>query len=233
MVLVLTLLNANTITGQIYNGENMEYLNNTLITLEDKEGSIIFQKVFDSEYEYEASPGEYVLRAYYYQNGELKYYTQHNIKVDEEIMELDIILIPYELQELVPGFEPPPLLQEPEESDPEQDYTYLIYLGIIVVVIISLVLIFNLKNKRKVVEKSRRREPKEKVRKIGMDEDSKKVLKIIEENEGRIEQKELRKILKFSETKMSLVVSELEVTGLIKRIKKGRKNILKLKKLEN
>jgi uncharacterized membrane protein len=44
--------------------------------------------------------------------------------------------------------------------------------------------------------------------------------------ESRITQKDLRKSLPFSEAKISLVVADLESQGKIKKIKKGRGNIL-------
>ena len=40
----------------------------------------------------------------------------------------------------------------------------------------------------------------------------------MQDNEGRILQRELRQILNFSETKMSLIISEMEVLGLIKDV---------------
>lgn len=43
---------------------------------------------------------------------------------------------------------------------------------------------------------------------------------------SRITQKELRKMLPYSEAKISLVVAQLESEGKIKKIKKGRGNIL-------
>jgi len=55
------------------------------------------------------------------------------------------------------------------------------------------------------------------------------VLDIIVE-EGRITQTELRTRLPYSEAKVSLLVADLEDRGLIKKIKKGRGNILILQK---
>jgi len=63
-----------------------------------------------------------------------------------------------------------------------------------------------------------------------LDEDEKKVIEALEANEGRVLQRELRQQLKFSETKMSLLLDELEIKRIIKRIKKGRGNIIKLVK---
>ncbi|MBW2976095.1 hypothetical protein KY347_01465 [Candidatus Woesearchaeota archaeon] len=57
-----------------------------------------------------------------------------------------------------------------------------------------------------------------------------KIIELLREEGGRTTQKEIRKHLPFSEAKISLMLSELEHKGLIKKIKKGRGNILVLKK---
>ena len=55
-------------------------------------------------------------------------------------------------------------------------------------------------------------------------------LEIIRKQDGRINQKELRKEMMYlSEAKVSLVVTELEHKGLVEKIKKGRGNVLILK----
>ena len=53
-------------------------------------------------------------------------------------------------------------------------------------------------------------------------------LDIIRGNKGRITQKDLRGRLKYSEVKVSLLLSELEKRGLIKKLKNGRENIVVL-----
>ena len=62
------------------------------------------------------------------------------------------------------------------------------------------------------------------------DEDLSKVLEVIKKNDGRITQKEIRKQLSLSEAKISLVISQLESEKKIKKIKKGRGNIIILNK---
>jgi uncharacterized membrane protein len=57
------------------------------------------------------------------------------------------------------------------------------------------------------------------------DEYGKSILKKIKD-QGRITQKELRKNIPLSEGKISLIITELEHNGKIKKIKKGRGNIL-------
>ena len=55
------------------------------------------------------------------------------------------------------------------------------------------------------------------------------VVRILKRNEGRMTQKDLRKEIPLSEANVSLMLTELEHLGIVKRIKKGRGNILILK----
>jgi uncharacterized membrane protein len=64
------------------------------------------------------------------------------------------------------------------------------------------------------------------VQNLLLPEDCRQVLAIIEKNDGRITQLDLRKMLPYSEAKVSLIVSDLESRGLVKKIKKGRGNVL-------
>ena len=56
--------------------------------------------------------------------------------------------------------------------------------------------------------------------------DLREVLDIIRGHRGRITQKDLRSRLEYSEVKVSLLLSELEKRGLIKKLKRGRENIV-------
>ena len=53
---------------------------------------------------------------------------------------------------------------------------------------------------------------------------------LIKKEGGRISQKDLRKQIPLSEAKISLMIAELESKGVIDKIKKGRGNIIILKK---
>jgi len=57
-----------------------------------------------------------------------------------------------------------------------------------------------------------------------------KVIGIIKNEDGRATQKEIRKQLPYSEAKISLVISELEHKGVVEKIKRGRGNVIVLKK---
>ncbi|MGB9929510.1 MAG: helix-turn-helix transcriptional regulator [Methanosarcina sp.] len=56
------------------------------------------------------------------------------------------------------------------------------------------------------------------------------VLDIVRGHKGKITQKDLRSKLEYSEVKVSLMLSELEKKGLIKKFKNGRENIVILVK---
>ena len=62
-----------------------------------------------------------------------------------------------------------------------------------------------------------------------MDSDISKVVNVIRSEGGRATQKEIRKQIPLSEAKISLMVSELEHKGIVKKVKKGRGNIIILK----
>lgn len=62
---------------------------------------------------------------------------------------------------------------------------------------------------------------------IELDEDAKSVLRSLDGMEGRATQKELKEALKFSDAKLSLILTELEGLGHIKKFKRGRANIIR------
>jgi uncharacterized membrane protein len=179
------------------------------------------------------------MRAYYYVNGVLDSYTENKFRITEDSMEFDLMLIPYELQELTPGFTPPP---EPTNLTNKSNGTGVatastpwsgLDVGIvaaIIIILLAAVLAYWVLFKPKIKFGNKETEISEKTDEKELDDDCKRVLKILKENEGRMVQKEIRNILNFSETKMSLVTTELEVSGFIRRIKKGRENVLKLVK---
>ena len=60
--------------------------------------------------------------------------------------------------------------------------------------------------------------------------DTEIILEILEKEGGRATQKEIRKHIPLSEAKISLMIAELEHQGKVKKVKKGRGNIIILNK---
>ena len=56
------------------------------------------------------------------------------------------------------------------------------------------------------------------------------IIKILIQEGGRTTQKGIRKQIPLSEAKISLMIAELEHKGIVDKIKKGRGNIIILKK---
>lgn len=61
-------------------------------------------------------------------------------------------------------------------------------------------------------------------------QDLEQIIKIIKKEGGRATQKDIRKQIPLSEAKISLMIAELEHKGVIDKIKKGRGNIIILKR---
>jgi uncharacterized membrane protein len=54
------------------------------------------------------------------------------------------------------------------------------------------------------------------------------IVAFVRKEGGRTTQKELRSVLPYSEAKVSLMIAELESIGRLKKIKRGRGNIIVL-----
>ena len=64
------------------------------------------------------------------------------------------------------------------------------------------------------------------LRKLPLSADLQEIMDLIRGHKGRITQKDLRSRLNYSEVKVSILLSELEKRGLIKKLKNGRENIV-------
>ncbi|MCX8195212.1 MAG: hypothetical protein N3G22_03870 [Candidatus Micrarchaeota archaeon] len=103
--------------------------------------------------------------------------------------------------------------------------------SIALIVIFGLIVLYVLK-KRKFTGKGREEKggaPRP-IRTLVVEPEQREAIEIIEKSGGAITQKELRKKLPYSEAKVSLLLTELEQEGIVKRFKRGRGNIIKLLK---
>ena len=64
--------------------------------------------------------------------------------------------------------------------------------------------------------------------KASLPDDLKEIMNLIRANGNRITQRELRKKSPYSESKVSLMLSDLEERGLVEKFKKGRGNIIRI-----
>jgi uncharacterized membrane protein len=94
----------------------------------------------------------------------------------------------------------------------------LLLIGVLAVGIILFVMGGRISKAPLKEEHTRKKEP---------DRDAKKVLEALDSYEGRATQKELKETLNYSDSKISLILAELEHEGLVRRFRRGRGNIIR------
>lgn len=169
----------------------------------------------DGSYSFDIPNGFYNIKAELHENG-VSASESRNISVAQEgNYVIDLILFP--------SFE-----EEDEISQdigitlPETEEKNLTILYILVIIILITIFYFIFKNKK--IKKSNEDVGEDK------EKDLNKILGIIKKESGRTTQKQIRKEIPLSEAKISLMIAELEHKGIIEKIKKGRGNIIILKK---
>lgn len=216
-MLVLTLLHSATISGTVYSYDYFEPLDNAIVSFHGPAEYQVLAK--DGNYSINLPPGQYNVSSLQYRNGSLEYMVKETLFVGDENQTFDLVAFApvfFENDEL-----PDLNLNFEAAREPAQDYTVFYAAAALAALAIAF---FLLKGRLAGTQASGARTEPE------MGGDEKDVLRMLAENEGRMGQRELRGILKYSESKMSLILTELEVTGRIKRFKKGRENIIKLRK---
>jgi len=224
LYLVLMLLLIDTALGATIHGTVYDLL------LEKKENSIVIIDTVpkqtyvakDGTYSFELGIGEYTIEARYIEEDKIISETKETVSVKQEgDYVVDLILFPS--------------LEEEEEllgetdldvADPLEEASYVFYIMIGVFIIAFSVIIY-LKYKKSLTKI--KKDIEETIQAKDVAAESKKVLDFIKQEGGRTTQKEIRKKFPSSEAKISLIISELEHKGIVKKIKKGRGNIIVLK----
>ncbi len=213
IALLLTVSFPASVHGIAYDWATLEPLNGTLVYVNSTPAQQLLSR--DGLYSFNLGIGSYEITAKYYVNNSLQLETAEKIVVGQEgDYVMDLLMFPaVDLGE--------PLFNETGPDIGENTYAqdsmpYLILYSLAITAAALLILSRLNIGKKEAVGKPKRL-PKE----------ARQVLDIIE-NEQRLTQKELRKKLPWSEAKVSLVVADLEERGLIKKIKKGRGNIIKI-----
>lgn len=168
----------------------------------------------DGNYEFNVPVGTYTIKA-----STLEASASEEISVqDDGMFVLDLVLFPSLDEEAA-------LIDESDEINPDDyfriqmDYVAYTILGVLLLIAIAAVIY--LLRRKKPGKREKKKEPKA---------DLDKIVKIIKKEGGRATQKEIRKHFPLSEAKVSLMITELEHKGIVKRIKKGRGNVIILEK---
>ena len=210
ILLICSYASAATIYGSIYDF-SLKKVNNVVVEI----NTIPFQRylAINGTYEFEIPIGSYQITTFS-QKDNLLMTAQENLTIiDNGIYLLDLFLYP--------NLEEENDLFDDLEFDIEQPYSKEIQLWwfLIPLLIISWLFLFIIFRINKKIIKTEKE-----------DEDLLKILLLLKKNNGRMTQLELRKHFPLSEAKISLMITELESLNKIKKIKKGRGNVIILNK---
>lgn len=219
------------IQGKIY-GPDLEIATKTIVQI----NSTPRQSLVANEglYSFIVPQGTYEIEAFYTTQGVLLYSKETVTVPQEGAFILDLIL-----------FETPDIEDiEFDESElkliedllkEKQKTNWPLIIGIIVAIVIMAAVIYVMlksKKKHKLVRKHKKAKFRARAVKAKFEEEKpvgdealEKTLEILK-RERRVTQKDLRKELKISEAKTSLIIADLEAQGKVKKIKRGRGNIL-------
>ncbi len=225
---------AANVYGTIYEFSDFDKpLKNVIVELEENSSRVQYKVSGDGTYSFNITPGDYVLRAKFYNDTNImEFIGEENIRIEtpDESRNIDLILFP-------------PIDQESEylgdiNLTREIDTKDIDYTGYIIIILLSLVIIsviiLVVRRKKSIPVESKTipaPSPPEVIpavtkSDIELPDDLKELYDIIIKKGGRTTQKELRKEVIYGEAKVSLMITDLENRGLVKKIKKGRSNII-------
>ncbi len=221
LILASSMVFAANIEGTIYDIE-LNTAKDVIIEIDTTPKQSFVSK--NGTYSFEVPIGEYTITAKQEQD-----IAQEKITIkDNGDYNIDLILFPDFSEEV----------EILDESDLDVSTTYteekqanygLYYLAAFIIVILTiLAILFHFKKKLETKLTEEIKEIKEIKKEKDLEADLKELVAFIKKEGGRTTQKDLRKNFPQSEAKISLMVSELEHKGKIKKIKKGRGNIITL-----
>ena len=234
LILLITSLisgvQAAKVNGTVYEWSDFEKpLKNVVVELEKNSTRVQLDISQTGYYEFDhLSPGNYVIKAKYYRNNILEYAGEENVSIEnaDDFKNIDMLLFPPTDSEVEYLGD---INLTGETGIKREDYLNENAL-IILLLVFSVAIAFYLVRKRKNIPGK----PGEKTAPLPEDpaseqelpQDLKNLYDLILGMGGRTTQKDLRKKMSCSEAKVSLMITDLEDRGLIKKIKKGRSNII-------
>jgi len=222
---LISLVNAATIYGTIYD-LSLKKIDNARVEISTTPKQFIVAQ--NGSYSFNVPNGAYTIKAQLIQRNAVLASVQENITIKQDgSYVLDLILFP----DIEEGIEEIDVELNDEIIDLEKD-NFIVYVILSVIIATALigVYFYYIKNKKQKKEEKIETKAEEKHEEAREGNDLNQLIKIIEKEGGRTTQKEIRKQIPLSEAKISLMIAELEHKGVIEKIKKGRGNIIILKK---
>ena len=221
LLFLIVLANAATIHGTVYD-LSLKKANNARVEINTSPKQFLIAQ--NGSYSFNAPNGFYTIKAQLMQKNTVIASVNENITIKQDgSYVLDLILFP----DVEEGVED---INLDVNGDIVETGNKGITVGSVILVSIGIILIglsyFKRYKKEKETSQKKTGQKEEKYESNELEQ----LLKIIRQEGGRITQKDIRKQIPLSEAKISLMIAELEHKGIIEKIKKGRGNIIILKK---
>jgi uncharacterized membrane protein len=231
ILLIVSLISgaqAATLHGTIYEWSDFDKsLKNAIVEVNSTPAQYMIATT--GTYSFNLSPGGYLIKAKYFRNNILEYTTEEDIRIDHEgDFVHDLLLFPptdteYEYLGDIN-------LTEEMNTRSETNYNTYIALFLIILLFISIILYWFKRNKSSTSNITVNEPSPAPIiaenKPIELPSDLHELYNLIQKMGGRVTQKELREKMAYSEAKVSLMLDDLENRCLIKKIKKGRSNII-------
>jgi len=220
---LLNFANAATIYGTVYD-LSLKKVNNARVEINTIPKQFVVAQ--NGSYAFNVPNGAYTIKAQLMQKNSVIASVQENITIKQDgSYVLDLILFP----DVEEGIEDIDIDVNGDIVETDKS-KYKISVGTIILLALGFILIGLHYFRKRAQKKEQIKIEEEKTGEKYEDIDLEQLIKIIRQEGGRTTQKDIRKQIPLSEAKISLMIAELEHKGVIEKIKKGRGNIIILKR---
>ncbi len=224
-IILMSFANAATIYGIVYD-LSLQKVNNARVEINTAPKQFMIGQ--NGSYSFEVPNGAFKIKSQLIQKGSIIASAEENITVNQDgDYVLDLILLP----DIEEGVENVELDVNSDIVEPKTNNKSLAGLvALLIILIISIGIYYFAANKKSRGFGQEKELQQEKKESYDEDDELNKLIEIIKNEGGRATQKDIRRQIPLSEAKISLMIAELEHKGIIEKIKKGRGNIIILKK---
>ncbi len=212
MVIILLLLchiaTAATIQGTVYDLD-LDKIDKAVIKIDTKPTQSSVTE--NGQYSFYVPPGDYQVTAFLLDGDLILASASHNIEVDSDgDFKLDLILLP-DLREDLQLIEESNQIMVSDQFMEEKGNLLVISIAILFFLLASIIYFLKLKRTGALLD------------------DESLVINLLKKNSGRMNQRDLQRDTPYSKAKVSLLLTDLEHKGKIRKIQKGRGNVITLK----
>ena len=218
--------NFATVHGTVYYWFTLDPLKNSIVEVDTAPRQI--HVATDGQYSFNLLQGNYTIAASYWRDNILLYYAEENLTIlgTGGDYVVDLIAFPTFDENGIPLDND--LISDIETNGANDSWFVVTVAAAIGAATIAVFYFLRIRPKKKPAEVKAAEAPTS-VKVVGLPGDLQDIVEKIKEAGGRINQRELRQKLPYSEAKVSLMLADLESRSLIRKIKKGRGNIIILK----